>query len=207
MSSPGRRVIEWIRRRLDSLRRRMIALFVLILLVPSLLGAALAIHGYRQQSEQARLQAGRYASLAAAFVQHRLIGVRQTLQSLVALLADLPAAQCSTRLVAAVSPYPELAEVFFVEARGGVICATDRDAVGGSVAGRAWFQRISASPGFIVSDSFGARPAGVVGAILAIEGGGAGFSGAIASAVKLDGSAVGNHLGMPPGSLVEFLDD
>src|SRR5258706_13374855 len=113
------RVIEWLRRRFDSLRQRMVALFVLILLLPAILGATLAIHGFRQQSEQARLQAGRYASLAAAFEQQRLIGVRQTLQSLVVLLADLPAGQCSTRLVAAVSPYPELAEVLVVEARGG----------------------------------------------------------------------------------------
>src|SRR5262249_1808565 len=112
----------------------MVALFVLILLVPSLLIAALAIHNFRQQSELARRQVARYASLAAAFEQQRLNGVPQTLQSLVVLLADLPAAQCSTRLVAAVSPYPELAEVLFVEARGGVVCATDRDAVGSSVA-------------------------------------------------------------------------
>jgi two-component sensor histidine kinase len=184
----------------------MVALFILVLLLPSLLGASLAIYGFRQRSEQARLQVDRYASLAAAFEQQRLNGVHQTLQSLVVLLADLPAAQCSTRLVAAVSPYPELAEVLFVEARGGVVCATDHDAVGGSVAARPWFQRISTTPGFIVSDVFGAQPAGVVGAILAIEGGSAGFSGAIASAVKLDGSAVGSRLGMPSGSLVEFLD-
>ena len=184
----------------------MIALFILTLLLPSLLIAALAFDAYRQQSEQARLQVGRYASLASAFEQQRLIGVRQTLQSLVVLLADIPAAQCSARLVAAVSPYPELGEVLFVEARGGIVCATDRDAVGGSVASRPWFQRVSASPGFIVSDAFGAHPAGVIGAILAIEGGGAGFSGAIASAVKLDGSMVGSRLGMPSGSLVEFLD-
>src|SRR5258705_5949426 len=174
MSSPGRRVIEWIRRRLDSLRRRMVALFVLILLLPSLLGATLAIDAFRQQSEQARLQAGRYASLAAAFEQQRLIGIRQTLQSLVVLLADLPAAQCSTRLVAAVTPYPELAEVLFVEARGGGVCATDRGAVGGSGAARPRFQRISARPGFIVRGSFRTRPAGGLGAILGLERGPAG---------------------------------
>ena len=168
----------------------MIVLFILILLLPSLLGASLAIYGFRQRSEQARLQVDRYASLAAAFEQQRLNGVHQTLQSLVVLLADLPAAQCSTRLVAAVSPYHELAEVLFVEARGGVVCATNRDAVGDSVAARPWFQRIAATPGFI----------------LAIEGGSAGFSGAIASAVKLDGPEVGSRLGMPSGSLVDFLD-
>jgi two-component sensor histidine kinase len=183
----------------------MVALFIVILLLPSLLIAALAIQGYRQQSEQARLQVGRYASLAAAFEQQRLIGVRQTLQSLAVLLADLPAAQCSTRLVAAVSPYPELSDVLFVEAQGGVVCATDRDAVGGSVAARPWFHQVSASRGFIVSDAFGAHPAGAIGAILAIEGG-TGFSGAIASAIKLDGSLVGSRLGMPSGSFVEFLD-
>ena len=84
--------------------------------------------------------------------------------------------------------------------------ATNRDAVGDSVAALPWFQRIAATPGFIVSDAFGAQPAGVVGAILAIEGGSAGFSGAIASAVKLDGPEVGSRLGMPSGSLVDFLD-
>ena len=186
----------------------MVALFVLILLLPSLLSATLAINDFRQLSEQTRLQVGRYADLASIYEEGLLAGVRQTLQSLLVALADIPPAQCSTRLAAAVSPYPELAEVFFVEPGGGVVCASDRETLGSSVASRAWFQRISAKRGFIVSDSFDGRSAGtpVFAAVQAIGDGTVRFSGAIAAAVKFDWLSLSRSIGLPADSIVEFLD-
>src|SRR5262249_56294833 len=119
----------------------------------------------------------------------------------------LRAAQCPPRLAAAVSSLPEFSAVLVVGSSGGVDCATDRQSIGSSVASRAWFQRVAASPGFIVSDDFGGPSGGppVVGAILATGDRGAPFAGAIASAVKLDTIAVGRSVRLAGDTRVELL--
>ena len=208
MRSLARAAVVRVNRKLDSLRRRVFALFIIMLLVPSAVSVGLAVNFGQRQSEQARLQAEQYAVFAANHQAQLLGDVREALLSLGVALARGPAAQCEARLADAITRYPQLAEVLLVDSGGSVACASGPHALSVSVASQSWFRDVSAKSGFVIGDNLDAHQPmpSTIAAAQAIDGGNRGFSGAIAAAVRIDWLRIDDVLHLPADSTAEVFD-
>src|SRR5262245_2776081 len=197
-------------RLIDSLRPRMILLFAIILVPPTILSLALWINTYRQQSDMARGEVRRLAELASGYEADFFADVQRTLQSLPPAVHGLSSADCSTRLGAMLAAFPEFTNIFLFDHAGTVYCASASTAIGMGFSDRPWFRQITTKPAFVVGE-FAAGPASKVPVVMAAEplagAGTAAFAGAIAVGVKLDRlGLIGRGAGFPHQGVIYLFD-
>ena len=138
----------------DSLRYRLVLVFALAVLVPSLFGILIASRHYENLMEAGRASIARYGALIAEDQRHDLQRNEQLLQSLAKDPAILAAAagqskagqegnlQCATLLAQVLKPYPGFSGAVLADLNGNPICDPVGQQTVPNVAQSGWFKEV-----------------------------------------------------------------
>lgn len=148
----------------DSLRFRLVLLFGLAVLIPSLFGILIASRHYENLMEAGRASIARYGVLIAEDQRHSLQRSEQLILSLAGDPAILAAsagqdgnAQCATLLRQALKPYPGFSGAVLADLKGNPICYPAGQKAALNVAQFAWFKDVVSGGKVVLSGSLPGR--------------------------------------------------
>jgi len=138
----------------DSLGRRLVVLFAVVLLPPTLLSVYLAWSAFEEHSDKARLSVRHLASLVSAYERDFFNDTRRLLINLAAdpAIKQMAMPECETVLRRALENFPEYMNISATTRTGTIICTTSESLDLENINHRSWFQEAVASPGFTLSD-------------------------------------------------------
>ena len=138
----------------DTLGRRLVVLFAIVLLPPTVLSLYLAWTAFEEQSDRARLSVRQFASLVSAYERDFFNDTERLLFNLAAdpVIRQLALPDCEAVLHRALETSPEYMSLSVTDRDGGVICSTVTTDDVESIEHRTWFQEAVASSGFTLSD-------------------------------------------------------
>ncbi|MDY0881620.1 cache domain-containing protein [Dongia soli] len=143
----------------DSLRYRLVLIFALAVLIPSLFGIIVASRHYANLMEAGRASIARYGALVAEDQRHILQRNEQLVRGLARDPAILAAAagqdstQCAALLAAALKPYPSFSGAVLANLDGEPICYPAGQKGALNVAQSGWFKRVVSTGNFVLSGS------------------------------------------------------
>lgn len=208
-----------IARFLKPLRHRLILLFAIVLVVPSIFGVLSAVERYRSQEAAALQSVARYTTLASNY-EANLLWESQRIADSLGREAEVRATlegtadgtmreACNDTLLQTAQPYTAYGTAVIFDLEGNPLCMwdTQRNVVG--VHDRAWFQEVvstgaSTVSGRLVSRALG-EPIIAFGAPLKDAAGR--MKGVVGLGIRLSWlSSIGQESGLPPESAVYLLD-
>lgn len=170
-----------------SLRQRLVLLFAVILLPPTVLSLYLAWDSFVEHKARAKLQVRQLAMLAATYESKFFDDARETLQRLAERIAveSQDGAPCQALLSEAAETAPEFAAVALFDPGGDPVCGSDHEAP--SVADRDWFREVQRFRHFTISDyTFGPGSAyPVIFVAQAVRGSEGRLKGVLAATIEL----------------------
>ncbi len=216
--SPGA-ARDMIRRFLEPLGRRLILLFAIVLVVPSVFGIAEAISHYRGQEAAAYRSVARYTTLASNYETNLLWQANRIAESLqwedaVRAAANgvrdaRAIAECDNAFLRAVRPYPAYGTAILFDLSGNPICAWDRSKSLRAVGDRAWFQRVLETGASTLSERVMSRSLGepIVAFGAPVKDRDGKLQAVIGFGLRLDWlNSIDQESGLPPESVVYLLD-
>lgn len=202
---------------LQPLRHRLILLFAIVLVIPTVFGIVAAVDRYRDQLQQAHESTVRFATLASNYETNLLWQSSRIIQNLahqppiVASVANAPSrgSECAELLETAIRPYPAYALAVLRNARGEVMCRSNPAIQATNTAEADWFKAVMATRRDAVSGYFYApvmkEPVIIYAAPVLDEQNRA--RGVLSLAIRLEWlSAIGQEPGLPPDAIVYLLD-
>lgn len=134
-----------------TLSGRLVIVFAVLLLVPTVLSVYLAWDSFVEHKARAELQVRQFASLTAAYENQFFEDVRERLQQ----LANDPEIRdsrghCAPLLQPTLEQTPEFAHIGFYNSGGTPICSTEEDP--SPVGNRSWLREALGFGGFAISD-------------------------------------------------------
>jgi two-component sensor histidine kinase len=204
---------------LQPLRHRLILLFVIVLVVPSVFGIGAAIGNFKAQLNAAHDAALRFAELASNYESNLLWQSQQIVQNLSRdedVIAVLRGGQeprirdaCDQAFARAVEPYPPYGTAVLFDLHGQALCQWDQSKRLINVSGRAWFKNVVTNKtptisGYLVSAALKEPIITYAAPIFDVDGV---LKGVISLAIRLNWlSAVGQEPGLPNMAEVTLLD-
>src|SRR5262245_46020654 len=144
-----RRLTLRLARAFDPVGHRLMLLFALLALPPTLVGIGEAMNAYDEQNERARQSARQFAILASTFERHLIENSEYLLTRLAkepAILAADPSQgtdrQCGDLLSHAIKPYPVYGSLMLFDLKGAAQCTNDPAYFKVNAAGRDWFREV-----------------------------------------------------------------
>jgi two-component sensor histidine kinase len=216
----ARRRLRYLRLRLlrvfDPVGHRLMLLFALLALPPTLVGIVEALNAYDEQNERARQSARQFAILASTFERHLIENSEYMLTSLAKEPAVLAAGrlegigrQCGDLLSHAIKPYPVYGSLILFDLKGTAMCSNDPAYAGVNVAGRDWFREVVATDRTKLSGYVIAQGPEVPALILGhpVHDTGGALKAVFALSIELDWlQPVERLLGLPSGGAAYLLD-
>ncbi|TXH37630.1 MAG: HAMP domain-containing protein [Rhodospirillaceae bacterium] len=153
----------------DSLRYRLVLIFALAVLIPSLFGILIASRHYQNLMEAGRASIARYGVLIAEHQRHDLQRSEQLLQSLTNDPLILAAAagqskagqdgnaQCATLLNQVLKPYPGFSGAVLADLQGNPVCDPVGQKTAPNVARSGWFKEVVRAGKPVLSGSLQGR--------------------------------------------------
>jgi two-component sensor histidine kinase len=195
-----------------SLKHRLMLVFALVALPPTLMGVMEAVQVARVHAERLRESVQNYAALASTY-QHALVENSTNLLVDVAqnsrLFGENGPQACSQILAQAIRPYPLYASLVALGPDGAAICGSDPAHLPRAAAQTEYFQRaVATKAAFLSGYVVGSDPAVPV-LILAqpVLNESASVNAVLALAIRLEGlDASEQFLSLPPQGVVYLLD-
>lgn len=147
----GRR--RWLRPLLGhSLGQRLMLLFTVVLLPPTIVSGYLAWNAFSEQTKRAMLSVRQFTVLASTYERRFFQDTRERLERLAAepAVGSGDRSECERLLVQAMQSNPGFASIVYYDPKGENVCGTS----GGlqNAAGWPWFKTVAQFRGFTISD-------------------------------------------------------
>ena len=202
---------------LQPLRHRLILLFAIVLVIPSVFGIWVAIDRYRDQVRQAHESTVRFATLASNYETNLLWQSSRIIQNLahqpqvIAAVANSPSrgSECANLLETAIRPYPAYALAVLRNTKGDAVCQSDPAAQPVNSAEMDWFKAVletrrEALSGYLYAARL--QEAVIIYAAPVVSDRDTPL-GVLSLAIRLEWlSAIGQEPGLPPDAMVYLLD-
>ena len=202
---------------LQPLRHRLILLFAIVLVIPSVFGIWVAIDRYRDQVRQAHESTVRFATLASNYETNLLWQSSRIIQNLahqpqvIAAVANSPSrgSECANLLETAIRPYPAYALAVLRNTKGDAVCQSDPAAQPVNSVEMDWFKAVletrrEALSGYLYAARL--QEAVIIYAAPVVSDRDTPL-GVLSLAIRLEWlSAIGQEPGLPPDAMVYLLD-
>ncbi len=198
-----------------SLKHRLMLVFALVALPPTLIGVIEAIETSEVHAERLRDSVRNYAALASTY-HHALIENSANIlldvarnQSVAPETGPPDAAACGDALARAIRPFPVYASLVLFDPRGKAVCGSDAGHLPDDAAQEEYFRRALATKAAFLSGYVRAEDPPVPILMLAqpVFDGQSALSGVLALAIRLDGLTESERfLSLPMEGVVYLLD-
>ncbi len=208
-----------IARFLKPLRHRLILLFAIVLVVPSIFGVLSAVDRYHTQEAAALQSVARYTTLASNYEANLLwesqriaesLGREAVVRAMLAGTADGTMREaCNDALLQTAQPYTAYGTAVIFDRDGNALCVWDTHKNVENIGDREWFQRVVATGAPTVSGRLVSRALGepIIAFGAPLKDGNNNVKAVVGLGIRLSWLAsIGQESGLPPESAVYLLD-